>query len=112
MDAGVKIIHPEYVSIGNKVIIHKDTVIHVAAKEKIKGRAVVKIGNRVHLSFRTWIAARAGITIEDDVGFAPNVTLQDYIHGYEDIDVPIQSQSLAGEAPIHIGKGCRLGANV
>jgi len=112
VDAGVNIIHPEYVSIGNKVIIHKDTVIHVAAKEKIKGKAIVKIGDRVHLSFRTWIAARVGITIEDDVGFAPNVTLQDYIHGYEDINIPIKSQPLTGEAPIHIGKGCILGANV
>ncbi|MCD6569124.1 MAG: acyltransferase [Deltaproteobacteria bacterium] len=112
IDEGVKIIHPEYVSIGSNVVIHKDTIIHVAAKEKDRDRPIVKIGDRVHLGFRTWIAARAGITIKEDVGFASNVTLQDYIHGYEDINIPIKSQPLTGEAPIHIGKGCVLGANV
>ncbi len=112
VDFGVKIVHPEYVSIGDNVVIHKDTLIHVAAKEKVKGKPIVKIGNRVHLGFRCWIAARLDITIEDDVGIASNVTIQDYIHSYEDITRPIKDQPLTGEAPIRIGKGSVLGANV
>ncbi|MCD6280436.1 MAG: acyltransferase [Deltaproteobacteria bacterium] len=112
VDPGVMIVHPEYVSIGDNVIIHKDTLIHVAAKEKIKGRPIVKIGNRVHLGFRCWIAARLDITIEDDVGIASNVTIQDYIHSYEDVTRPIKDQPLTGEAPIRIGRGTVLGANV
>ncbi len=112
VDMGVMIVHPEYVSIGDKVVIHKDTLIHVAAKDKIKGRPIVKIGNRVHLGFRCWIAARLDITIEDDVGIASNVTIQDYIHSYEDITRPIKDQPLTGEAPIRIGRGTVLGANV
>ncbi len=108
----VHVVHPEYVSIGSKVVIHKDTIIHVAPKDKRRKDAVVTIGDNVHLSFRTWIAGRVGITIGDHVGFAPGVVIQDYIHGYDDPDVPIKEQALSGEAPIKIGSGCVLGANV
>ncbi len=109
---GVHIVHPEWVAIGDEVTIHKDTVIHVAAKDKAGTRPVVRIGNGVHLSFRTWIAGRVGITIGDRTGFGPNVVLQDYTHGYEDPDTPIEAQSMVGEKPITIGSGCFLAANV
>ncbi|MBN2297764.1 MAG: acyltransferase [Deltaproteobacteria bacterium] len=108
----VHVIHPEFVAIGSKVVIHKDTVIHVAPKDKSTKNAVIRIGDNVHLSFRTWIAGRVGITIGDNVGFAPGVVIQDYIHGYDDPHVPIKDQALTGEAPIHIGSGSVLGANV
>ncbi len=112
VDRDVNVVHGKYVSIGDNVTIHKDTLIHVAAKDKKVKDPIVKIGNNVHLSFRTWIAARVGITIGDDVGIAPNVVLQDYIHDYQDINVPIQNQPLVGEAPIVIESGCVLSANV
>ncbi|HHO75530.1 MAG TPA: acyltransferase [Deltaproteobacteria bacterium] len=108
----VHIIHPQYVSIGSKVVVHKDTLIHVAPKDRKTKTAVITIGDGVHLSFRTWIAGRVGITIEDHVGFAPGVVVQDYIHGYDDPDVPIKYQPLTGEAPIRICTGTVLGANV
>lgn len=112
IDKDVTIIHGKFVSIGDACTIHSGTLIHVAAKNKDSSEPIVIIGNNCHLSFRTWIAARVGITIGDDVLFAPNVTLQDYNHGYQDTTVPIHRQPLVDEGRICIGNGCFLAANV
>jgi len=112
IDNGVTIVHGKFISIGDGCTIHSGTLIHVAAKDKNTKKPIVVIGDNCHLSFRTWIAARVGITIGDDVLFAPNVTLQDYDHGYNDTSIPIHLQPLTGEGCITIGRGCFLAANV
>ncbi len=70
LDKDITVVHGEYVSIGSGCTIHKDTLLHVAAKNKDAKEPILKIGSNCHLSFRTWIAARIGITIGDDTGFA------------------------------------------
>lgn len=112
LDKDITVVHGEYVSIGSGCTIHKDTLLHVAAKNKDAKEPILKIGSNCHLSFRTWIAARIGITIGDDTGFAPGVVIQDYNHGYTDITKPVHLQPLVEERPITIGKGCFLAANV
>lgn len=112
IDRGVTVVHGHYLHIGNGCTIHKDTFIHIAALDKKTVEPIVKIGDNCHLSFRTWIAARAGVTIEDDVLFAPGVVIQDYDHAFDDIETPVHQQPLVDAKPIRIGRGAFLAANV
>lgn len=112
VDRGVTVVHGQHISIGNDCTIHAGSFLHVAALDKHADQAIVKIGNNCHLGYRTWIAARVGITIGDDVLFGPGVVLQDYNHAYADIATPIHRQPLIDEKPIKIGDGSFLAAGV
>lgn len=72
---------------------------------------VISIGDRCSIGRGNWFVGGCGITIEDDVITGPNVYVTDHNHGYEDVDLPIWQQ-WPTEAPVRIGSGSWLGANV
>jgi acetyltransferase-like isoleucine patch superfamily enzyme len=73
--------------------------------------AVIVIGDRCTIGRGSALVARRGIVVEDDVIMAPNVYVTDHNHGYEDVSLPIWKQ-MPVEAPVRIGAGSWLGANV
>jgi acetyltransferase-like isoleucine patch superfamily enzyme len=72
---------------------------------------VVTIGARCNLGRGSSIVARCGIAIGDDVTTGPGVYITDHNHTYGLVDVPIAEQWPAA-APVRIGEGSWLGANV
>ena len=73
--------------------------------------AVIRIGDRCNIGAGSSLVGRCGIDIGDDVTTGPNVYITDHNHRYADIDIPI-SQQWVDEAPVRIGAGSWLAANV
>lgn len=72
---------------------------------------VITIGDRCSVGRGGYIVGGCGIVIEDDVIMGPNVYVTDHNHSYEDVTIPIWQQWPA-EAPVRVGAGSWLGANV
>jgi len=72
---------------------------------------VISIGDRCSIGRNGWFVGGCGIVVEDDVIMGPNVYVTDHNHGYEDVTVPIWEQ-WPKEAPVRIGAGSWIGANV
>lgn len=72
---------------------------------------VIRIGDRCSIGRGGWLVGGVGIAVEDDVIMGPNVYITDHNHSYEDVSVPIWEQ-WPSEAPVRIGAGSWLGANV
>lgn len=73
---------------------------------------VITIGDRCSLGRGTYLVGGHNIVVEDDVIFGPNVYVTDHNHAYEDVTVPIWQQWPVEAAPVRIGAGSWLGANV
>ena len=69
------------------------------------------IGNNVCMADYTSISARHVIIINDDVIFAPNISLHDHQHKF-DLVSPVSHSECDQFAPIVIGKGVWLATRV
>lgn len=105
----------------------------------INGPKNIRIGNRVFVAYKTWLAAvphtgeptcllelQDGVTIghfnhiyatkkiviEKNVLTADRVYISDNLHGYKDITVPIKEQPIIQHGEVVIGEGSWLGENV
>ena len=73
---------------------------------------VISVGDRCTIGRGSFVIGGLSIVIEDDVITGPNVYITDHNHAYEDVELPISQQWPAEEAPVRIGAGSWLGANV
>lgn len=73
---------------------------------------VITIGDRCTIGRGSYLIGGLSIVIEDDVMTGPNVYITDHNHPYEDVDIAISQQWPPDEAPVRIGAGSWLGANV
>lgn len=105
----------------------------------IDGSENIRIGNRVFVAYKTWLAAlphtgepdcllelQDGVTIghfnhiyatkkiiiEKNVLTADRVYISDNLHGYKDISIPIKNQAIVQHGEVVIGEGSWLGENV
>lgn len=105
----------------------------------LNGIENISIGNRVHIAYKTWLAAVAhtgeanceliigdgtcignfnhiyatkSIVIGKNVLTADRVYISDNLHGYEDITLPIIHQPIKQIGTVVIGDGSWLGENV
>ena len=103
-----------WISVGEKTLVapHVSMAVGLPGLSPAAGApAVIKIGDRCMIGRGSWLVAGCDITIEDDVITGPNVYITDHDHAYEDVTVPIWQQ-WPREAPVRIGAGSWLGANV
>jgi len=106
---GVKIHHPECVSIGNRVFIGKGEEIYPYLSDHSAGYPKICIGDRVCLGDYNRLACSDSLIIEDDVLFAAYVHISDHSHEYRNVDLPIWQQGIFSKGPVRIGKGSWLG---
>ncbi|WP_233838312.1 acyltransferase [Paraburkholderia sp. ZP32-5] len=96
--------------IGNGVFINNfawiETIHTAPALPRLAIQDGVYIGNSAH------IIATQSIEIGRDVLIADRVYIADYIHGYQDIKLPIKTQELVLRRPVEIGSGSWIGENV
>lgn len=126
-------------------LIHKSKFKYFGDKSNVlfplnlNGIENISIGNKVHIAYKTWLAAvpltgaekceliigdgtnignfnhiyaTRSIVIGNNVLTADKVYISDNLHGYEDVTVPIMKQPIKQIGNVIIGDGTWLGENV
>lgn len=71
----------------------------------------LSLGSNISIHPMTYIDARGGIHIHDDVSIAHSTTLLSTTHNHSDLDIPIRNQGIAMKKTI-INKNVWIGAKV
>lgn len=126
---GVRIVNPQFISLGDNVQIHDHCTL-VANSENgitLEDRArlkhgvyldtesaatgYIKIGKRVYIGAGCCLHGHEGLEIGDDSLLAQNITITPYSHKFDDPNKTIYSQG-GIQKKIIIGRDCYLGMNV
>lgn len=126
---GVKIINPQYVSIGDNVTIYDDVTIIARGEGGIEigngcyicervyldteniETGYIKIGDAVYLGTGTTLFGHQGLEIGDNCLFAQNITLTPYSHKFDNPDDIIWHQG-GNCKKVTIGNDCYVGMGV
>ena len=125
---GVKIVNPQYISLGDNVSIEDNVTliargeggITLGNKTVLKDRVYldsqtptgyINIGSRVYIGTGTTLFGHKGLEIGDCCLFAQNITLTPYSHIYSDPDKVIWDQGGHCEK-VTIGRDCYVGMGV
>jgi acetyltransferase-like isoleucine patch superfamily enzyme len=102
-----------YIRIGSQTAIgpYVSLAAGMAPGQELPTDPVVTIGDRCLIGRGSHIVGHWGIELGDDIQTGPYVYITDQNHSYADPDVPIGRQWPV-EAPVRIGSGSWLGANV
>lgn len=125
---GVRIVNPQYISLGDHVQINDGATLiargeggieignHVYIKERVildtEGQdGYIKTGNHVYIGTGTTLFGHKGLEIGDQCLLAQNITITPYSHIFEDPNATIWSQG-GHSKKVTIGRDCYLGMNV
>lgn len=107
---GVIIDNPEFVCLGKGVGVGENTFIGpVVSYAGISYNPKIVIGDGTWVGKNCSIAAIDCVEIGKHVLFAGHVHITDHSHGYEDINISIDSQPLISKGPVIIEDDCWLG---
>lgn len=95
------------VSLGNFVIIGKDSTLYIV-QDEVDGLKLV-IDDNCTVGARSTISARNYIHIEKNVIMGTSVLIQDHHHTHERFDMPIRDQGITPGGRIRIEEGCWIG---
>ena len=127
--AGVKIINPQYISLGDNVQICDDVTLiargeggivledgvrlqhRVYLDTESAATGYIHIGQRVYIGTGTTLFGHKGLEIGDDCLLAQNITLTPYSHIFDDPEQIIFKQGGHSEK-VTIGRDCYLGMGV
>ena len=102
IEDGVRIFHPENISIGDNVYIGHDTILKGYYKSDIV------IGSNVWIGQQCFIIGAGGLTIGDYVGIGPQVKIHPCEHTHDDPTLPTSFQPLFFD-PIVIEEDVNIG---
>ncbi|CCO23212.1 acyltransferase [Maridesulfovibrio hydrothermalis] len=111
IEDGVRIFHPETITLGDNVYIGHDTILKgYYATETI-------IGSNVWIGQQCFIMGAGGLTIGDYVGIGPQVKIHPCKHENDRLDVPTSFQKIIFspitiEEDVNIGIGAMIMAGV
>ncbi len=100
----------KYITIGNKVHISERSWIF--AYKRIGNDPQINIHDGTYIGRSTHIVSVSGITIQQNVLISDKVYLSDNLHEYKNIELPIKSQKILDKGPISIGENTWIGENV
>ena len=109
---GVKIVRPQFISIGDNVRIGKYTDIYVHPERRDSKELILKIENGVHIGNYNIIGVRNSVVLEENALLGPRVIIADHSHRYENVKMPVKSQAVTEGGPVRIERDCWIGANV
>jgi acetyltransferase-like isoleucine patch superfamily enzyme len=95
------------IKLGSSVIINKDAMLNVESDHVTDVKIV--IDDNCVIGARNIISAKNSIHIEQNVIMATSVLIQDHLHAYEDISLPIRDQGVTPGGRIRIEQGCWIG---
>ena len=99
------------IRLGEHAMIHRDCWIQVMGSSVDDDSARIIIGSHARIGMGSSISAAQQVVVGEHVLLARNVYISDHAHAYENVDVPIVDQGLAGIAPVSIGRNTWLGQN-
>ena len=102
-----------YIAIGAGTLVgpYVSLAVGIAPGQEMPTCPVVRIGDRCIIGRGSHVVGHWSIDIGDDIQTGPYVYITDQNHSYADPDEPVGRQ-LPVEAPVRIGDGSWLGANV
>ena len=109
---GSRIVRPQFISIGDNVRIGRSTNIFTHPERRDSKEIILRIEDDVHIGNYNIIGVRKSVILEENVMLGPWVMIMDHTHHYEDVEIPIKSQPMTDGAPVHLEKGCWVGAYV
>jgi acetyltransferase-like isoleucine patch superfamily enzyme len=101
-ETGVRIWHPETISIGSNVYLGHGAML------KGHPHGKMKIGNDVWIGQRVFFHSAGDLTIGNQVGIGPNVSIFTSTHDHSDKSKAILDQPLQF-APVVLEDGCDIG---
>ncbi|AJD33048.1 glycosyltransferase [Clostridium sporogenes] len=129
LQPGYEFLRPEGISIGNNVLIQKDSWIQIPYDNLGEIPRII-IEDRCNIGKRCVISATNKVFIEKDVIIAANAHITDHNHEYKQVGIPIMYQGVTSftnevvigqgswiannvviAGNVHIGRGCAIGAN-
>lgn len=115
---GVKIEHPECVSLGNRVHLNDHCWLSVLTENRETGnptitlRPELRIGDGCYIGRFGTLACINRVTLGRDVMVSDRVFIGDATHGFARTDLPIRDQYLTSKGPVEIGDGTWIGIGV
>jgi carbonic anhydrase/acetyltransferase-like protein (isoleucine patch superfamily) len=115
---GVKIEHPECVSLGDRVHLNDHCWLSVLTENRETGnptitlRPELRIGDGCYIGRFGTLACINRVTIGRDVLISDRVFIGDATHGFARTDLPIRDQYLTSKGPVEIGDGTWIGIGV
>lgn len=115
---GVRVEHPERVSLGDGVHLNDDCWISVIVENREAGRPPVALSPELTIGAGTYIgrfgtiACINRVSIGRDVLISDRVFIGDSAHGVARADLPIKDQYMTSPGPVEIGDGTWLGIGV
>jgi acetyltransferase-like isoleucine patch superfamily enzyme len=105
-----KIVGARYASIGERCFFGAGLTLSICDEYLgRKHRPRFDVGDRTMLGRDVVIACTHAIAIGSAVTVADRAFIGDSYHGYENPDVPVLDQPMAGQAAVEIGDGCFIG---
>lgn len=102
---------PQNISIGKTTVVgYKGWIAAVPLTST--GKSELIIGNYCAIGNFNHIYATQKIVIEDYVLTADKVYISDNLHGYEDVNTPVNLQPIIQKSTVTIGRGSWIGENV
>ncbi|MDO8773255.1 MAG: acyltransferase [Burkholderiaceae bacterium] len=115
---GVKIEHPECVSLGDRVHLNDHCWLSVLTENRETGnptitlRPELRIGDGCYIGRFGTLACINRVTIGRDVMISDRVFIGDATHGFARTDLPIRDQYLTSKGSVEIGDGTWIGIGV
>jgi acetyltransferase-like isoleucine patch superfamily enzyme len=115
---GVKIEHPECVSLGDRVHLNDHCWLSVLTENRETGNPAVtlrpelRIGEGSYIGRFGTLACINRVTIGRDVMISDRVFIGDAAHGFVRTDLPIRDQYMTSKGPVEIGDGTWIGIGV
>lgn len=125
---GVKFVNPEFISVGDDVVIMDDVTIIARGEGGVTigsncwicervyldtetKEGFINIGNKVYIGTGTTLFGHKGLEIGDNCLFAQNITLTPYSHKFDNPNDIIWNQG-GNSQKVTIGKDCYIGMGV
>ncbi|SNR49489.1 DapH/DapD/GlmU-related protein [Flavobacterium sp. ov086] len=102
------IITPKYISVGDNVFVQPNSRIEaVTSYEGVKYSPHIVISDNCTIQQNLHLTCAVSIFLGKNTAIAANVTITDIDHPYENINLPVERQSLRVN-PVSIGEDCKI----
>lgn len=118
LSRGLRINHPEFVTIGSRTYINESCWISILKTNCEKGSATLPLSPNVCIGDNTYIGRFCTIACMDEILIGNNVLISDRVyfgdcnHGFARTDIPIKDQYMFSPGTISVGDGAWIGVGV